>query len=283
LIVFAAIVNAGFPPGTVYNGDTTQYPGATGVGSCGFASTDFNQANLLVATMNAQQWEVASHCGECLYVTANINGVTNSVTVMVVDQAAGQAYGHLDLTVAAMTALGIDPNAQKAPINWTTVACPPNGGLIITTNAGSSNFYMEFLIKNHRIPTTAVSLEQNGFEVPLERTIYNTWRATVGNVISPPWNIKVTGSTGEIIYTLQTSIIVGTACSNQQFSVTNPTTGSTSGALVMQNTCMVLNPGMLSGYSTQGLFQGATTGGKGSNSLGPLYIMLLGILFVLFC
>lgn len=39
-----------------------------------------------MATLNAQQWEVAAHCGECLNVSLTEGNVTTSVLVQIIDQ-----------------------------------------------------------------------------------------------------------------------------------------------------------------------------------------------------
>jgi expansin (peptidoglycan-binding protein) len=123
-------------------------------------------------------------------------------------------------------------------VEWRSVPCDINGGVVVVTAQGSDSFRMEVLVKNHRVALDAVEIEKAGFTIPLtrfcfskwitsERSLFNVWSGTINNLITPPWNIKFTGSTGEQIFAEMPTVIPGTSCSNQQFSPINPTTGKT--------------------------------------------------------
>ena len=73
---------------------TARTTSADGTGNCSF---DASPNDLLVAAMNAPDYDNAAWCGACLEVT----GPMGMVTVRVVDQCPGCAHGDLDLSPQA--------------------------------------------------------------------------------------------------------------------------------------------------------------------------------------
>jgi expansin len=98
------------------SGDGTYYD-ADGTGNCSF---DASPDDLMVAAMNAPDYDNSAWCGACLAVT----GPMATITVRVVDQCPGCAHGDLDLSetafgmIAPLSAGRVSPG--RSPINSRT-------------------------------------------------------------------------------------------------------------------------------------------------------------------
>ena len=100
------------------SGEGTYYD-ADGTGNCSF---DASPGDLMVAAINAADYQSAALCGACLEVT----GPNGSVRVRVVDQCPGCAHGDLDLSRQAFQRLS-PLSAGRIPITWRQVACDVTG------------------------------------------------------------------------------------------------------------------------------------------------------------
>ncbi|QYS99763.1 DPBB_1 domain-containing protein [Trichoderma simmonsii] len=89
-------------------GDITFYN--TGLGACGSVNNDQE----LVAAVSAALFDSQSVCGRSISV--NFNGAT--VNVQVVDRCAGCAFGDIDLSPSAFSALTGSLNAGRVQGSW---------------------------------------------------------------------------------------------------------------------------------------------------------------------
>lgn len=117
------------------SGEAT-YHAADGTGNCSF---DASPGDLLVAAMNAPDYQAAALCGACLA----ISGPHGSVTVRVVDQCPECKHGDLDLSPQAFQMLS-PLAAGRIPITWHQVACDVTGPIAYHfkdgANTGSHQF-----------------------------------------------------------------------------------------------------------------------------------------------
>ncbi|HLE51108.1 MAG TPA: expansin EXLX1 family cellulose-binding protein, partial [Anaerolineales bacterium] len=93
----------------IHQGIATYYA-ATGAGACSF---DPSPQDLMVAAMNAEQYDNAAVCGAYLYVT----GPQGAVTVRIVDLCPECQAGHLDLSREAFAQIAELPQG-RVPITW---------------------------------------------------------------------------------------------------------------------------------------------------------------------
>ena len=117
--------------GQVQNGEGTYY-GATGAGACSY---DPSPGNLMVAAMNAPQWQGSQVCGTCVDVT----GPKGKVTVRIVDLCPECKSGDLDLSQEAFVQIA-DQSAGRVKISWTAVACAVSGPIGIHFKEGSNPY-----------------------------------------------------------------------------------------------------------------------------------------------
>jgi len=255
------VVAQPFPAGTVYNGYTTYFP-TGGSGSCEYASSDFNQNALEVAALSTSQYDGGVHCGECINITTG----NTSIIATIVDSSAGIGANNISLSYYAFSELG-GQGYTPIPVSWESVPCPVHGGLIIHTDVGvQDGYYLAFQLVNFRIPVQLMEVKVNGIYKSMTFQTYNEWTLSTGTDLTPPFNIRVTAYTGEQITVTMTQLTAGSdQCINQQFSVANPTTGSTTSDLLVQPYCNDTSDFPV-GLTTDG----NTPGGSSTNSQSGL-------------
>src|SRR5262249_5621886 len=124
------------------------YYAADGTGNCGF---DASPNDLMVAAMNAADYDNAAWCGACLEVT----GPMGKVTIRVVDQCPGCAHGDLDLSPQAFQVLS-PLAAGRIAITWHEVACSVTGPIAYHFKDGANAYWTAIQIRNHRYPIASV-------------------------------------------------------------------------------------------------------------------------------
>jgi expansin (peptidoglycan-binding protein) len=168
--------------GTYYNAD--------GTGNCSF---DASPSDLMVAALNAADYQSAALCGACLAVT----GPSGSVTVRVVDQCPGCKHGDLDLSPQAFQKLS-PLAAGRIPITWHQVACDVTGPIAYHFKDGANAYWTAIQIRNHRYPIARLEAMQGDAYVEVPRLDYNYFVQASG--LGPgPYMLRVTDTRGHTI------------------------------------------------------------------------------------
>lgn len=103
LVVFLAMLATAL----AFSGDATYFN--VGLGACGH----HNNNNQLVAALNKPQYGGGGDCGK----RAHIKGPKGEVTVTIVDECPGCAYGSLDLSPAAFSHIA-ELRQGRVHIEW---------------------------------------------------------------------------------------------------------------------------------------------------------------------
>jgi expansin (peptidoglycan-binding protein) len=171
------------------SGEATYYD-ADGTGNCSF---DASPDDLLVAAMNAPDYNNAAWCGACLEVT----GPTGSVVVRVVDQCPGCAHGDLDLSAEAFAM--ISPlSAGRVPITWHEVACDVSGPIAYHFKDGANAYWTAIQIRNHRYPIASVEAKVGDAWQAISRVDYNYFVEADG-LGAGPYALRVTDTRGHVV------------------------------------------------------------------------------------
>jgi expansin len=170
-------------------GEGTYYD-ADGTGNCSFDATP---NDLLVAAMNAADYNTAAWCGACVEVT----GPMGKVTVRVVDQCPGCAQGDLDLSPEAFGMIA-PLSAGRVAITWHEVACNVSGPIAYHFKDGANAYWTAIQIRNHRYPIASVeAMGATGWQ-ELPRLSYNYFVEDAG--LGPgPYALRVTDTHGHVV------------------------------------------------------------------------------------
>jgi expansin (peptidoglycan-binding protein) len=172
-------------------GDGTYYD-ADGTGACSF---DASPDDLMVAAMNAPDFDNAAWCGACLEVT----GPMGVVTVRVVDECPGCAHGDLDLSPQAFQQLA-PLSAGRISIMWHEVACDVSGPIAYHFKDGANAYWTAIQIRNHRYPIAKVEGKDStgSAYVDIPRVDYNYFVDASG--LGPgPYALRVTDTRGHVL------------------------------------------------------------------------------------
>lgn len=181
------------------SGEGTYYA-ADGSGNCSF---DASPGDLMVAAMNAPDYQSAALCGACLEVT----GPNGSVRVRVVDQCPECKRGDLDLSPQAFQRLS-PLAAGRIPITWRQVACDVSGPLAYHFKDGANAFWTAIQVRNHRYPIAKLEAMQGDAYVSIPRLDYNYFVQASG--LGPgPYTLRVTDTRGHTVE--DTNIALGDA------------------------------------------------------------------------
>ncbi|MCU0580656.1 MAG: hypothetical protein MUF69_14115 [Desulfobacterota bacterium] len=168
----------------VHQGIATYYQ-ATGEGACMFDPTP---DDLLVAAMNAEEYNNAAVCGA--YV--RVSGPKGTVTVRIVDLCPECRAGHLDLSREAFSLIG-DLPAGVIPITWQIVSPPLSGPIAYHFKDGSNQWWTAVQIRNHRNPVARLEYRgTSGLWVDVPRTDYNYFVQTNPGMGVGPYIFRVT-------------------------------------------------------------------------------------------
>jgi expansin (peptidoglycan-binding protein) len=181
------------------SGDGTYYA-ATGAGNCSF---DASPDDLMVAALNAPDYDDAAWCGACVEVT----GPSGTVTVRIVDQCPECQSGDLDLSREAFERIA-PLSAGRVAITWHEVACDVAGPIEYRFKDGSSQYWTAIQIRNHRYPIATVEAQIDDAWQDIPRVDYNYFVDDDG--LGPgPYTLRVTDTRGHIVE--DTGIAVGDA------------------------------------------------------------------------
>jgi expansin (peptidoglycan-binding protein) len=180
--------NCSDPPAEA-SGEGTYYD-ADGTGNCSF---DASPNDLMVAAMNAVDYNTAAWCGACLAVT----GPSGSVTVRVVDQCPGCAHGDLDLGREAFAMIA-PLSAGRVAITWHEVACEVSGPIAYHFKDGANAYWTAIQIRNHRYPIASVEAQDGSSWREIARVSYNYFVETAG--LGPgPYALRVSDTRGHVL------------------------------------------------------------------------------------
>jgi expansin (peptidoglycan-binding protein) len=186
-----AWVSAAPNPNPLHQGIATYYD-ATGDGACMFGASP---NDLMVAAMNAQEFNNAAVCGEYVHV----KGPKGEITVRIVDLCPECLAGHLDLSQEAFAKIA-DLPLGRVPITWQLVSPALSGPIGYHFMDASNPWWTAVQIRNHRNPVVKVEyLNPGGQWVSLPRTSYNYFVQTNPGMGAGPYALRVTDSYGAVL------------------------------------------------------------------------------------
>lgn len=175
----------------IHQGVATYYD-ATGAGACSF---DPSPTDLMVAAMNAEEYNNAAYCGAYVY----ISGPKGTVTVRIVDLCPGCLAGHLDLSQEAFAQIADLPQG-RVPIQWQVVSPALPGPIAYHFKEGSNQWWTAAQIRNHRNPIVKLEyLNSDRLWIPVPRTSYNYFVQTNPGMGLGPYAFRVTDSYGNVL------------------------------------------------------------------------------------
>ncbi len=174
----------------VHQGIATYYS-ATGAGACLF---DPSPADLMVAAINADEFDTAALCGA--YV--RVNGPDGTITVRIVDLCPECSAGHLDLSEEAF-ALIAEPRLGRVEISWQIVSPEIAGPIAYHFKDGSNQWWTAVQIRNHRNPIATLEYNDGTEWIPVTRTNYNYFVQTDPGMGPGPYDFRVTDIYGNVL------------------------------------------------------------------------------------
>ena len=194
----------------IHQGIATYYD-ATGAGACSF---DPSPNDLMVAAMNADEYDNAAVCGEYLKVT----GPKGTITIRIVDLCPECKAGHLDLSQEAFAAIADLPQGI-VPITWQVISPDLDGPIAYHFKDGSNQWWTAVQIRNHRNPIAKFEYRDGGGQwVAVPRTSYNYFVQTDPGMGTGPYTFRVTDSYGNVLVDSGIPLIVnGTINGAAQF------------------------------------------------------------------
>jgi expansin (peptidoglycan-binding protein) len=175
----------------VHQGVATYY-NATGAGACMF---DPSPSDLMVAAMNAEEYDNAAYCGAYVFVT----GPKGTVTVRIVDLCPECLAGHLDLSREAFAQIADLPQG-RVNITWQVVSPALTGPIAYHFKDGSNQWWTAVQIRNHRNPIAKLEYLRDGSQwVDVPRTDYNYFVQTNPGMGLGPYSFRVTDSYGNVL------------------------------------------------------------------------------------
>ena len=195
-------VDAPIPCGTApeeHTGEATYYA-ADGSGNCSF---DPSPDDLLVAAMNAADYDGSAACGACVAV----EGPAGTIVVRIVDQCPGCDPGDVDLSEQAFAAIA--PLAKgRVPITWHYVPCDVAGPLRYRFKEGSNAWWVGIQVRNHRHGIARLEARQpDGAWAEINRASYNYFVDSTG-LGAGPLTLRVTDVHG---FTVEDTVELGDA------------------------------------------------------------------------
>jgi len=167
----------------LHTGIATYYD-ATGDGACMFGPSP---NDLMVAAMNAEEYNHAAYCGA--YV--QVNGRQGTITVRIVDLCPECLAGHLDLSLQAF-ALIDDVPLGRVPITWRVVSPALSGPIAYHFKDGSNQWWTAVQIRHHRNPIAKLEYWNGSAWITVPRTDYNYFVQTNPGMGVGPYTFRVT-------------------------------------------------------------------------------------------
>jgi expansin (peptidoglycan-binding protein) len=139
--------------GSTRSGEATYYA-ATGEGACSF---DASPDDLMVAALNAPDWQGSAWCGACV----RVSGPQGEVDVRIVDLCPECASGDLDLSPQAFDKVA-ERHLGRVPISWTFVSCHSRGNVRYRFKDGANPYWTAVQVHNHALPIRSMEWSKNG-------------------------------------------------------------------------------------------------------------------------
>ncbi|MBN1370446.1 MAG: hypothetical protein JW987_00690 [Anaerolineaceae bacterium] len=175
----------------IHTGIATYYY-ATGAGACGFAATP---GDLMVAAMNAEEFNGSAVCGSYI----RVNGAKGEVTVRIVDLCPECKAGHLDLSQQAFAAID-DLYKGRVDITWQLVSPEMSGPVVYHFKDGANQWWTAVQMRNHRNPIAKFEFRNaSGVWVNVPRTTYNYFVQTNPGMGEGPFTFRVTDLYGNVL------------------------------------------------------------------------------------
>lgn len=168
------------------SGDGTYYD-ADGTGSCLYEPAP----DLMVAAMNAPQFDNSTACGMCVEVT----GPKGTIVVRIVDVCPECSSGDLDMSLHAFDLIA-EHSAGRVPISWVPVACDTSGPLAIRFKEGSSQYWLAVQARNSRIPVRRIEMQAGSGWLTLDQQHYN-YHLDEGDPGPGPFTFRLTAIDGQ--------------------------------------------------------------------------------------
>lgn len=205
-LMFRTPVNAN----PIHQGIATYY-NATGAGACSF---DPSPNDLMVAAMDADEYDNAAVCGAYLRVV----GPKGTITIRIVDLCPECKAGHLDLSQEAFAAIADLPKGI-VPITWQLISPDLDGPIAYHFKDGSNQWWTAVQIRNHRNPIAKFEYRDGGGQwVAVPRTSYNYFVQTDPGMGTGPYTFRVTDIYGNMLVDSGIPLIVnGTVNGTAQF------------------------------------------------------------------
>jgi expansin (peptidoglycan-binding protein) len=185
------VFNRVSPPNPIHQGIATYY-NATGDGACMFGPSP---DDLMVAAMNAEEYNNATVCGEYVYII----GHKGAITVRIVDLCPECKAGHLDLSREAF-ALIADLYLGRVDISWQIISPEMDGPISYHFKDGSNQWWTAVQIRNHRNPIAQLAyLNGDNQWINVPRTSYNYFVQTNPGMGPGPYTFRVTDSYGNVL------------------------------------------------------------------------------------
>ncbi len=174
----------------VHQGIATYY-NATGAGACMF---DASPQDLMVAAMNAEEWNSSAYCGAYL----SVSGPKGSIVVRVVDLCPECKTGHLDLSAQAFAQIA-EPVQGIVPITWWAISPDLSGPIQYHFKDGSNQWWTAVQIRNHRNPIAKFEYWNGSQWISVARTEYNYFVQTGPGMGLGPYSFRVTDIYGNVL------------------------------------------------------------------------------------
>jgi expansin (peptidoglycan-binding protein) len=193
----------------VHTGIATYYD-ATGDGACMFGPSP---NDLMVAAMNAEEYDHSAYCGAFLKVT----GTKGTVVVRVVDLCPECKAGHLDLSPEAFAMID-DLYKGRVPITWQVVSPELIGPIAYHFKDGSNQWWTAVQIRNHRNPIARLEYFDGAQWITVPRTDYNYFVQTNPGMGLGTFRFRVMDSYGNTLEDSGIPLLVdGTVDGSGQF------------------------------------------------------------------
>ena len=177
-------------PNPIHQGQATWYY-ATGDGACMFGPSP---QDMLVAAMNAEEYNNAAWCGAYVFV----QGPKGSVTVRIVDLCPECKAGHLDLSREAFSRIADLPQGL-VDITWQLVSPALSGPIAYHFKDGSNQWWTAVQVRNHRNPIARFEYYNGSQWITVPRTDYNYFVQTEPGMGPGPYQFRVTDSYGYVL------------------------------------------------------------------------------------
>lgn len=142
------------------------YYAATGEGACLF---DASPESLLVAAINAEEWDGSAWCGACV----DVHGPSGDVRVRIVDLCPECEAGHLDLSPEAFEQVAAI-ELGRVDITWEMVECGIDGPISYRYKDGANQWWTAVQVLDHRLPVESMEYSKDGASfLPMMRMDYN--------------------------------------------------------------------------------------------------------------